>query len=102
QELGGMYFDATADQVFTAPQDDGQLQPYRVDPIVDRIGTGDAFTAGLLHALTTPELSEPQRAIAFAAAAFCLSHSIEGDFNYSSRAEIEALMQGDRSGRVQR
>lgn len=102
QELGGMYFDTSVGEVVTAPLVDGELRPYRVDPIVDRIGTGDAFTAGLLHALTTPELSAPQTAIAFAAAAFCLSHSIEGDFNYSSRAEIEALMQGDRSGRVQR
>jgi 2-dehydro-3-deoxygluconokinase len=70
--------------------------------MVDRIGTGDAFTPGLLFALTTAELSDPQTAIEFASSAFCLAHSIDGDFNFSSRAEIESLAAGDASGRVQR
>jgi 2-dehydro-3-deoxygluconokinase len=52
--------------------------------------------------LTTPELSAPERAIAFATAAFCLSHSIAGDFNFTNRQEIEELLAGDCSGRVQR
>jgi 2-dehydro-3-deoxygluconokinase len=43
-----------------------------------------------------------QAAISFATAAGCLAHSIEGDYNYSTRAEIEALMQGDAAGRVSR
>lgn len=77
-------------------------QTYLIEQVVDRIGTGDAFTAGLLFALTTPELSDPAHAIAFATAAFCLSHSIAGDFNFTSRQEIEELLAGDSSGRVQR
>ena len=70
--------------------------------MVDRLGAGDAFTAGLLFALSHPELSEGQTALSFATAAGCLAHSIEGDFNYSTREEIERLMNEGSSGRVQR
>jgi 2-dehydro-3-deoxygluconokinase len=104
-ELGGMLYETAGDRVHHAPSGQeagGGFASYHVDPIVDRIGTGDAFTAGLLFALTTPELSDPGRAIAFATASFCLSHSIEGDFNATTRGEIEELLAGDASGRVQR
>jgi 2-dehydro-3-deoxygluconokinase len=100
--LGGMLYDAALDQAFYAPLKEGQYQPYAITDMVDRLGGGDAFTAGLLYALTTPELASSQVAIAFAVAAGCLAHSIEGDFNYSTRAEIEALMGGAISGRVNR
>ena len=70
--------------------------------IVDRVGGGDSFAAGLIFALTTPELSDPQDAIAYAVAASCLKHSIKGDFNYTTRAEVESLMGGSGSGRVVR
>lgn len=80
----------------------GQYQPYEIKDAVDRLGGGDAFTGGLLYALTTPELNHPDVAVAFATAASCLAHSIQGDFNYSTRAEIESLMAGDSSGRVKR
>ena len=60
------------------------------------------LAAGLVFALSTPELSAPSEAIAFAVAAGCLAHSIEGDFNYSTREEIEALMNGEAAGRVKR
>lgn len=68
--------------------------------IVDRVGGGDSFGAGLIYAL----LSEysPQDAIEFAVAASCLKHSIEGDFNQVSVAEVSRLAGGDASGRVQR
>lgn len=79
---------------------DGVYQPYEIKNIVDRVGGGDAFGAGLIYALQTPELSQPETAIAFAAASSCLAHSIVGDFNYSSRAEVERLMKGSGSGRV--
>ncbi|HBJ36850.1 MAG TPA: sugar kinase [Planctomycetaceae bacterium] len=109
-ELGGMLWGRSTDsqppdQVHWAPElrDDATAnQTYAIEHVVDRIGTGDAFTAGLLFALTTPELSDPKRAIAFATAAFCLSHSIAGDFNFTNRQEIEELLAGDSSGRVQR
>jgi 2-dehydro-3-deoxygluconokinase len=73
-----------------------------IPQIVDRLGAGDAFTAGLLFALTTPDLADPASAIAFAAAAGCLAHSIEGDFNLSSRSEIEALMHEEPASRIRR
>jgi 2-dehydro-3-deoxygluconokinase len=60
------------------------------------------FGAGLIYALITPELSAPESAIRFAVAASCLCHSINGDFNYVTRSEVEALMGGSASGRVVR
>ncbi len=68
--------------------------------IVDRIGGGDSFSAGLLYGKMHG--FEPQRAVEYAAAASCLKHSIEMDFNLSTVDEIEHLMRGDGSGRVQR
>jgi 2-dehydro-3-deoxygluconokinase len=74
---------------------------YDIEPIVDRVGSGDAFTSGLIYGLlTSPET--PQRALDFGAAAACLKHSIPGDFNCISIAEVEKLMAGDGSGRVSR
>lgn len=99
---GGMLYEAASDRGIYAPLKEGQYEPYQITHIVDRLGGGDAFTAGLLFALGTPELAGPETAISFAVAAGCLAHSIEGDFNYSSRAEVEALMQGASSGRVNR
>jgi 2-dehydro-3-deoxygluconokinase len=68
--------------------------------IVDRVGGGDAFAAGLIYGL----LSEftPQRTIDFATAASCLKHSIPGDFNLSSSDEVEQLLAGASSGHVNR
>lgn len=68
--------------------------------IVDRVGGGDSFSAGLIYSLLTGKSS--QEAIEFAVAASALKHSIEGDFNRVSVAEVEKLAQGDASGRVQR
>lgn len=68
--------------------------------IVDRVGGGDSFGGGLIYALL--QKSQPQEAIEFAVAASCLKHSIEGDFNQVTVAEVKALMGGDGSGRVQR
>lgn len=72
---------------------------YVIDDIVDRVGGGDAFTAGLIFALRRVGEAD---ALQFAVAAACLKHSIPGDFNLASRQEIERLMDGDGSGRVRR
>ncbi len=72
---------------------------YRVH-IVDRVGGGDSFGAGLIYSLLTG--NAPQDAIEFAAAASCLKHSIHGDFNLVSVSEAQMLAGGDASGRVQR
>jgi 2-dehydro-3-deoxygluconokinase len=68
--------------------------------IVDRVGGGDSFGAGLIYA--NIKGFDPQTAIEFAVAASCLKHSIEGDFNQVSVDEVKKLADGDASGRVQR
>lgn len=68
--------------------------------IVDRVGGGDSFGAGLIYSLVNNY--EPQKAIEFAVAASCLKHSIEGDYNMVSVKEVETLAGGNASGRVQR
>lgn len=68
--------------------------------IVDRVGGGDSFGGGLIYSLLNNY--EPQKAIEFAVAASCLKHSIEGDYNMVSVKEVEALANGNASGRVQR
>ena len=68
--------------------------------IVDRVGGGDSFGAGLIYALLSGKSS--QEAIEFAVAASALKHSVEGDYNRVTVAEVEKLAGGDDSGRVQR
>lgn len=98
----GFLYDAAADSCHHAPVQEGVLRPYVITDIVDRLGGGDAFTAGLLFSFTTPELSAPDTAVSFATAASCLAHSIPGDYNYTTRAEVEGLMAGSGGGRVKR
>lgn len=74
---------------------------YDILPIVDRVGGGDAFMGGLIHGLRKyPD--EMQKALDFAAAAACLKHTIQGDFNLVTETEVDNLMAGDASGRVSR
>ena len=68
--------------------------------IVDRVGGGDSFGGGLIYSLLNDY--DAQKAIEFAVAASCLKHSIEGDYNMVSVSEVEALANGNASGRVQR
>ena len=68
--------------------------------IVDRVGGGDSFGAGLIFANLTG--MSAQEGLEFAAAAGCLKHSIEGDFNFVSADEVKKLAAGNASGRVQR
>ncbi len=81
-------------QFYTAPT-------YNITPIVDRVGGGDAFVGGLIYGLRK-YAGDPAKALRFAVAASCLKHSILGDFNAVSAAEVEQLMAGDASGRVSR
>lgn len=73
---------------------------YQITHIVDRVGGGDSFSGGLIYGLNT--YSDDQSALEFAVAASCLKHSIPGDYNRVSVKEVEALMKGSGSGRVQR
>ena len=83
---------------------DGKLyesKRYDITHIVDRVGGGDSFMGGLIYGLLT-FTGDDQRALEFAVAASCLKHTIYGDFNLVSVPEVESLMGGDGSGRVQR
>lgn len=73
---------------------------YDISDIVDRVGTGDAFAAGLIHGLLT--YGDDAKALEFGVAAGCLKHSVPGDFNRVSVSEVEHLLKGDAGGRVQR
>lgn len=73
---------------------------YEIDPIIDRVGGGDSFSGGLIHGLLTKQ--SQGEALEFAVAASALKHTINGDFNLVSAAEVEALAGGNANGRVQR
>jgi 2-dehydro-3-deoxygluconokinase len=73
---------------------------YRIAPIVDRVGAGDSFAAGLIYALLDGRAADA--ALEFAVAASCLKHTIRGDVNQVSVAEVDALVGGSGSGRVER
>ncbi len=73
---------------------------YEITHIVDRVGGGDSFMAGLIYGLLT--FDDDQQALNFAVAASCLKHTIKGDANLVSVEEVEKLMGGDGSGRVSR
>lgn len=73
---------------------------YSMNPIVDRIGTGDAYMAGLIYGLLT--FNDLQRAVEFGAAASALKHTIPGDVNLATIAEVETLERGDASGKLKR
>lgn len=73
---------------------------YEIRDIIDRVGGGDSFAGGLIYGLT--HYDDKQKALEFAVAASCLKHTIEGDFNRVSVGEVEKLMGGDGTGRVQR
>lgn len=73
---------------------------YEINDIIDRVGGGDSFAAGLIYGLHAYE--DQQQALEFAVAASCLKHSIIGDFNRVSLEDVVKLMGGDGTGRVQR
>lgn len=73
---------------------------YAITHIVDRVGGGDSFSGGLIYGLNTYD--DDKTALEFAVAASCLKHSIPGDYNRVTVQEVESLMKGSGSGRVQR
>ena len=73
---------------------------YEITDIVDRVGGGDSFSGGLIYGLLTFE--KQSDALEFAVAASCLKHTISGDYNRVTVAEVTALMKGSGSGRVER
>jgi len=73
---------------------------YEITHIVDRVGAGDCFAAGLIYGMLNG--LDAQQGLDFAVAASCLKHSIPGDFSRVTVAEVNALLQEGGSGRVQR
>ena len=73
---------------------------YRVTPIVDRVGGGDSFAAGVICGFVDGK--DFKSALEYGVAASALKHTIPGDFNLVTRSEVDALVGGDGSGRVQR
>lgn len=73
---------------------------YDIFPIIDRVGGGDSFSGGLIHGLLT--MKSQGEALEFAVAASALKHTVPGDFNLVSVAEVQSLAGGNANGRVQR
>lgn len=99
---GAMLWDAASQRAVFAPTHAGVYSPYEIRNIVDRVGGGDSFAAGLIFAMLCDDYPSHEDALQFAVAASCLAHSIKGDLNYSTRAEVDALVGGSGSGRVVR
>jgi len=111
QQFGFKYVVSTLRESFSAShngwkamiyngQEFYQSKRYDIEPIIDRVGGGDSFAGGLIHGLLTK--STQGEALEFAVAASALKHTIPGDVNMVSVAEVETLAGGDASGRVQR
>ena len=111
KEFGFRYVIGTLRESFTASNNgwkamiyNGDLfyvsHRYEIHPIVDRVGGGDAFSAGIIHCLANGISQE--KALEFAVAASALKHTIPGDVNMVSLAEVESLMNGNGNGRVER
>ncbi|AWM15000.1 2-dehydro-3-deoxygluconokinase [Flavobacterium sediminis] len=92
QRIGGVLFDGN--KIFTSVVRE-------VHPVVDRVGTGDAFMGGLLYSLIS-QPNDLQRALNFAVAACCLKHTIVGDYNLATLQEVENSIGGNASGLVSR
>ena len=92
QRIGGVMYDG--EKIYNAAVQE-------VTPVVDRVGSGDAFMGGLIYGLNEEPLDK-QRALNFAVAACCLKHTISGDYNLVTKPEIEKLLTGDFSGKVSR
>lgn len=91
-DWSALLYDAKSDEFFKSKK-------YHMT-IIDRVGGGDSFGGGLIYSMLSG--FDCQKAIEFAVAASCLKHTIEGDMNLVTVAEVENLMKGDGSGRVQR
>lgn len=86
--------------LYSSEQDESFISKEYEISVVDRVGSGDSFSAGIIYSLIN-ELSG-QESVDFAVAASCLKHTQEGDFNRVSIDDVRALMNGDSSGRVKR
>lgn len=99
---GGMLYSAEDNKACFSPLEEGVYSSYRISDIVDRFGAGDSFAAGLIYALMSSDYDDQQDVLDFAVASSCLSHSIVGDYNYSTVDEVKQLLGGCKTGRIMR
>ena len=100
---GAALYDVSNGLQYVSPCVNGRYTPYDITSIVDRIGAGDSFAAGLLYAYQDEELSKDlQDVIDFATASSCLCHSIMEDINFVSREDVLNLMRSGGHGTVSR
>ena len=92
QRIGGILYDGKS--VYNAAIKE-------VTPVVDRVGSGDAFMGGLIYGLLEYKNNQ-QKALDFAVAACCLKHTISGDYNLVTVEEVEKMLSGDATGKVSR
>lgn len=92
QRIGGVLYDGKS--IYSSAVNE-------VTPVVDRVGSGDAFMGGLIYGLLN-YADNVQKALDFAVAACCLKHTIPGDYNLVTVEEVEKMLQGDSSGEVAR
>lgn len=92
QQIGGIFYDKT--KVYSADIKD-------VTPVVDRVGSGDAFMGGLIYGLLNKDFNH-QQTLNFAVAACCLKHTISGDYNLATLKEVTEMAKGNSKGLVSR
>ena len=92
QQIGGILYDKN--NLYSAEAKD-------VTPVVDRVGSGDAFMGGLIYGILNKAFN-PQQVLDFAAAACCLKHTISGDYNLVTVEEVNHMAAGNLSGKVSR
>ena len=100
---GAALYDLSNGLQYVSPCIDGKYVPYDITAIVDRIGAGDSFAAGILYALDDSELGQDlQSVVDFATASSCLCHTIMQDINYVSREDVITLMKSGGHSTVSR
>lgn len=98
--IGGVLYIRETNQFYFSPNDYNKYKPHLVEPICDRVGSGDAFSAGMVYGLN--KFDQTQVVLDFAVASSVLKHSYRGDFNYASLKDVRAFIQGDKYGRIKR
>ena len=98
--LGGVLYKRETNQFYFAPNHNNKFDMVKIEPINDRIGSGDAFSAGFIYGLT--KYDSLQEVLNFALYSSVLKHSYMGDFNYANKDDVEELMKDNRHGRIKR
>ncbi|HOV13684.1 MAG TPA: sugar kinase [Spirochaetota bacterium] len=98
--LGGVLYKRETNQFYFSPNIEGKFKMTKLEPINDRIGSGDAFSAGFIYGLT--KYDNLQNVLDFALYSSVLKHTYKGDFNYAKIEEVEEMVSGNKYGRIKR